>query len=237
MKKNLAVDVPRDAETEIQRVRGLRASIFTRTRIALLCFVMVVTLSVVGGTLAFEKYSGNATPNRGTEGDVDVHIVENVNNTIDTTDTNQTEVTFGTDTKKVKLKAGTDPDVANQKVRVSFVPQRVAATYEASNRIANAFLDEDWSATPATDDDGPYVQYGEFKLYIDANWAEKWDYNNGTFTYKQSLNSGEETSYLLLGVKLTSGEETAEGVKVNVIAEAIQDTAIVGEGDDAKLAW
>ena len=225
MRKNLAIDVPRDAETEINRVRGLKPSIFTRTRIALLCLVMVVALSIAG-TFAFEKWTGNSTPNRGTEGDVDVHIVENVNNTLDTTDTNGVNVSFGTNTKKVKLKAGSDQNITNQKVRVAFVPQRAGVTDTTSGRSANTFLDEDWSAMPVTDEDGTYVQYAEFKLYIDSNWAQKWDYSNGTFTYKESLGSGEETDYLLYGVKLSSGEETAEGVKVNVIAESIQANAV-----------
>ena len=79
MKKNLAVDVPRDAETEVNRIRGLKKSIFTRTRIACLCLVMVLALSV-SSTLAYEKWSGNATPNRCWMNYVGIKIGENGSN-------------------------------------------------------------------------------------------------------------------------------------------------------------
>lgn len=224
MKKNLEIDVPRDADTEVHRFRGLKKSIFLRTRIALLSLVLVMAFSVVG-TYAYLQWTGNQTPNRTSTGEVEINVVESINGGAEVTNTNQTEVTFGTDTKKVKFKAGTAENRVPEKLRVTFVPE----VERTSNAGANAFVAEDWATAPVTDATGTYVKYGIFKLYLNSAWATDWTYSDGTFTYSKTLKKDQETPYLLMGVEVDVPEEDKDqygAVKVNVIADVIQENSI-----------
>ena len=233
MRKNLAVDIPKDADTEVQRVRGLKKSIFTRTRIALLCLVMVISLSVVG-TFAYEKWNGNTVPNRTNSSDVELHIVENINGGATAiTDQDQTGVNMGYGNKKVYVQVGQDENKEKnrgpEKVRVSFIPECESAEYEG----ANVAIDETNAAGKwgevLTDTSGhKYISNDVLKLYIADDYSSKWDYDgDGTFTYKTALKTNEKTETLLYGVDFVnaSDKDNYGGVKVNVIADAIQETA------------
>ena len=218
MRKNLAVDIPKDAETEVDRIRGLKKSIFTRTRIATLCLVMVLGLSV-SGTLAFESWVGNTTPNRGNWADVDIHIVEEVNGG-QMIDENASNVSFGYGMKKVKFKRddlGTEyPD----KLRVSFVPemQKTQArptgetTGSAAMTVSVPLADENTNNADmygkiedgtqlVTDEDGnvtngvtsKYIRYGNLVLWLNSDELTNWSYENGAFTYTKGTGSTQGT--------------------------------------------
>ena len=230
MRKNLEIDVPKDAETEVQRVRGLKKSIFTRTRIALLSLVLVLALSVAT-TYAYISWTANQTPNRASAGEIDFSIVETVNGgTEEKVNAGQTDVEYGVGNKQVKLRASDNVDIASQRVRVSFIPVQQREVDKDKGYVADVYMNEEWSApktaTVTGDDDVEttytYIECGDIKLYIANNWADDWTYDSGTFTYKKSLEQGQETPYLLLGMESsTNGKGDTE--KIHVIAEAIQE--------------
>ena len=224
MRKNLQVEVPRGAHAEVQRKRGLKKSIFTRTRIAVLSLILVLSLSVTG-TLAYLQWTANQTPNRSTVGEVELHIVENVNTSTTAVTDTDSNTNFGTGNKVVKLKAGTAANRVPEKVRVTFVPEVQYKDGDGNTLNANVAMAEDWSADATTDTSGTYFTYGLLKFYVNADWKDKWDYSDGTFTYKTTLGKGEETENLLLGVDyVTASDADNYGtVKVNVIADAIQE--------------
>ena len=244
MRKNLAVDIPIDAETEVQRIRGLKKNIFTETRIALMCLVLVVALTVTG-TFAYDRaeYTGNETPNRTSDGVIELKIVESINGGPEVVDQDIDNVPEGEQKKKVKIRTGTEVNRAPEIVHVSFVPQvymNFAATVdpedppEASKTgESNVAFNETWSKI-LYDGDKPYIETDLVKLYLDADELKYWTYNNGTFTHKEALERGQETGYLLTGVvagdllnDATSGSSRADygAIKVNVIAEAVQESA------------
>lgn len=246
MRKNLAVDIPIDAETEVQRIRGLKKNIFTETRIALMCLVLVVALTVTGtfaNDYKIAEYTGNETPNRTSDGVIELKIVESINGGPEVVDQDIDNVPEGEQKKKVKIRTGTEVNRAPEIVHVSFVPQvymNFAATVdpedppEASKTgESNVAFNETWSKI-LYDGDKPYIETDLVKLYLDADELKYWTYNNGTFTHKEALERGQETGYLLTGVvagdllnDATSGSSRADygAIKVNVIAEAVQESA------------
>ena len=233
MRKNLAVDIPVDAETEVQRVRGLKKSIFTRTRIALLCLVMVISLSVVG-TFAYEKWSGNTVPNRTNSSDVELHIVESINGATAVSDTDGTGVELGYGKKQVYLQVGQDKNKEKnrgpEKVRVSFIPECESNDYAGANvAIDETNASGKWGEIKTEEGTNyKYISNDVLKLYITSNYDEKWDYDgDGTFTYKTSLKTDDKTEVLLQGVDFVNAadKDNYAGVKVNVIADAIQESA------------
>ena len=243
MKKNLEIDIPKDSDTEVQRIRGLRKSIFTRTRIALLCFVLVMSLTVAG-TLAYRQWSGNQTPNRNVPADVNIHIVEDVNGQELNEDEGSNAVIFGYGRKQVKLTTGSLKNEYDKKARVSFIPQLETSINNPttdgtpSTQTVSVPFSEKWSdgVQKGNDSDGverTYVRYGNLVFWLNPDYASKWTYSDGTFTYKENLGVEDETEYLLMGVDwadklegvtLTDADKNYT-VKVNVIAEAIQENA------------
>ena len=284
MRKNMEIDVPKDADTEVQRVRGLKKSIFTRTRIATLSLVLVLALSV-SSTLAFEKWTGNQTPNRVNNGDVDIHIVEEVNGAAVAADNGRSDVSFGYGNKKVKIKRG-DLQLVNEypdKVRVSFIPElqksvkdpnAAADATSVETKLVSVPFSEEWTTTaPAgiqsgtrivsTDADGnvtesvadqKYIRYGDLVLWLNNAEVGNWSYSDGAFTYIKSddgdayLSRGEETGFLLMGVdwadkvqgltcSLSDTEKESYKVKLNVIADAIQASALDADDEAVDAAW
>ena len=233
MKKNLEIDVPKNADTEVQRVRGLKKSIFMRTRIALLSLVLVLGLSVAS-TFAYYGWTANQTPNRASAGEVGFSIVEYVDGAEEVTanekvDAGQT-VKYGVGNKKVKVRASDTAGIANQRVRVSFIPERLSKEKDADEtKYASEYMSEDWSASvQQTKGEGDvvteaWIECDDVKLYINPSWADEWTYSNGSFTRKASLEPGESSDVLLLGMTMSSSASSYYEVKVNVIAEAIQE--------------
>ena len=235
MKKNLEIDVPKDAETEVQRVRGLKKSIFMRTRIALLSLVLVLGLSVAS-TFAYYSWTANQTPNRASAGEIGFSIVENNNESeTETINTNATGVYYGSGNKKVKLRADDSVDIAKQRVRVSFLPERVSKERDETETTAYAseYLNGDWSASvQETKDDSDnvtaaWIECDDIKLYINPEWSKEWTYSGGSFTRIESLERGKDTGVLLLGMEMLTANSSYQEVKVNVIAEAIQENTDV----------
>ena len=244
MRKNLEVDVPKDADTEVQRVRGLKKSIFTRTRIATLSLVLVLALSV-SSTLAFEKWTGNQTPNRGNVGATEVLIGENLNNTGSfeyTLSETGNDVKFGTDTKQVKIKLSNKVNITDSQITVSFIPlaqnsfsptnnpgtYAYSTTDESGNATEEAFtsFNEKWTDIKTETVDGTeyaYIDTDVMRLYLNNNWANEWTYNNGVFTSINTFSKGDESQPLLMGVELRDGvdESEYETYKVEVVARAV----------------
>ena len=193
MKKNLAVDVPRDAETEVDRIRGLKKSIFTRTRIACLCLVMVLALSV-SSTLAYEKWSGNATPNRGYYADTELIIGEGLNGNAISYTVSETgnDVTQGASNKKVRVKMANKPNIVDSYVTVALVPMAGSTSFNQAsdpngtqNPTTNAyynnpagtpeygyaFFDQTWSGSSPVYEGGKwYIETDVMRLYLSNDW-------------------------------------------------------------------
>ena len=224
MKKNFEVDIPKGAEAEFVNKRELRTTIFTRTRIAALCLLLILSFGSAG-TLAYLQYTTNQTPNRDSVGELEMHVVENVSDGTATTEAVDTSSTFvaGTDSKQVKIRQGTANNRADEKIRVSFFP----VVESKENADANVAFNETWSALK-TDDNGTYIETDIVKLYVDnVNDTDiGWTYDNdGTFTYNSLLKKGEDTSVILKGVTLADGVSYSDynSIKVKVIADGIQD--------------
>ena len=246
MKKNLAVDVPRDAETEVDRIRGLKKSIFTRTRIACLCLVMVLALSV-SSTLAFEKYSGNATPNRGTMSYVGVVIGEDTTGSYDWTGNDKTDVQGGDSGKKVKVKLTGNGEEENR-VEMTFIPlaQSINFTDQTNNPKTDAYYNEasgtgevayssfdQWWSAPKSELVGGsirwYIETGVMKLYLASDWETYWTNSNGVFISKNTYKAGQETPVLLTGMDLqesVSKDVDYAAYKVRVVARVTQEPQV-----------
>ena len=186
--KGLVVDNPDTKNAEIKRIHSPRNMLFTRTRICVLTFALVLALGVLG-SFAYLTYTANQTPNRANVGDIQLHIVENINGA--TAEVIDTDASFnaGLKTKQVKLRAGTDPNKEPEYVRVTFLPKAASA----SNANVNVAFGESWSTTPATDSNGTYISTDILKLYINPSYSDYWTYSDGTFTSKSTLKRGETT--------------------------------------------
>jgi hypothetical protein len=220
MKKNLEINVPRHAQTEVQREQNLKNNIFNKTRIATLSLILVVSLSVAG-TLAYVTHTTNQTPNRATDGEIDIHIVENLNGGDEVLDTDST-FELGTTSKLVWVRSADTDSQVPSKVRISFMPQ--VKSKDATN--ASVSFGESWSALK-TDANGVYISTDLLKLYINSNYADYWDYADGAFTSKGKIEKGQTTPYLLEGVTMADGINRSDygNIKLNVIASAVQENA------------
>ena len=237
MRKNLAVDIPRDAETEVDRIRGLKKSIFTRTRIATLCLVMVVALSVTG-TLAFEVWTGNTTPNRGNLGVSEIQIGEKLNGNgtyvYDLDETGNT-VQQGAANKKVRVKMEKRTDNIDSNVTVAIIPM-AASSFEGT-RNANgtdayyasygnkeygwSSFDQTWTGEePSKDEDGKWcIETDVLRVYLADGWNDGasdpegdggyWEWVDGVFAYSTTRASGEETQDLVSGVVFRDSVDVA----------------------------
>ena len=237
MRKNLAVDIPKDAETEVDRIRGLKKSIFTRTRIATLCLVMVVALSVTG-TLAFESWTGNATPNRGNLGKVEVKIGERVGlSTAQSASAwdKDNDYSYGIGNKVVCFKAPSDRNEVTEDVTVSIVPEVVSKKfYDATTEsmvdpdVAQALAGYNGMWTAVKSENGEqWVESDVMRIYLTniGDGENQWTMqSDGTFKYNSSLSRGETTSDLLKGIVLLDGAEpdNYQSVQVKVIARALE---------------
>ena len=220
MRNTFEVSIPKHVQPEVENQEGLKSTIFTRTRVALFCLVLVVALGI-GSTFSYVMWTSNQTPNRAATGDVELHVVETLNGaTAEVTDSDST-FKGGATNKQVKLRAGDDPSIGAAKVRVTFLPV-VASAENASVSVA---FGENWSEAPVTDTTGTYISTDVVKLYINPKYADYWEYSDGTFTSKGVLNRGETTPVVLMGAALADGVSASDygSIKVDVIADAIQE--------------
>ena len=220
----MEIDIPKGTEPELVNQHKLRKTIFTRTRIAALCLLLILSL-ISAGTLAYLQYTANQTPNRDGVGELEMHIAETVSDGTNSTEAIDTDSDFvaGLDTKQVKIRQGTANNRTDEKIRVSFFP--VVTSKEKTD--ANVAFDETWSALK-TDTNGTYIETDIVKLYVDnVNTSDTgWTYDNdGTFTYNSLLKKGEDTSVILKGVTMADGASYSDynSIKVKVIADGIQD--------------
>lgn len=182
-------------------------------------FLVVAAIALVlsiGGTYAYLTYTTNEVPNAMSTGSVKVGVVENDSEVSGSTNT----ANLGADSKQVALK---NTGTASEYVRVTFMPE----IYEADSTAAE-FTDQTWPATFT----GTTLTLGAATLYFADDWSSNWTYDNGTFYSKSSIAVGAQTAVLLKGVTWTDGSTYANGgytMKVNVIADAIQESAAAQE--------
>lgn len=226
-KKNIAVyDVPKRGDLRVTREHALRNPVFLRARILILCFIMLLALGCIAGTLAFVAYTGNETPNRLTVATKsELQVVENLNGSEVEVLNTDSMFDLGLENKHVKLRArgGASDNESSVYVRAAFMPQAA----DKEDETINHTFGETWSA-PATDADGTYIATELVKLYINPDYADFWTYSDGTFTSKTAIRSGEETPVLLLGAVAADGVDADDysKIKVTVIASSIEPDAI-----------
>ena len=229
MKKNLEIDVPKGAHTEVKREHNLKKSIFTRTRIVCLCLILVVSLSI-GGTLAYLTFTSNQTPNRAGVASADVRIGER-------TSIEATEVTYDTDgsysggqnSKVVAVYAGTSEGQVEENVTVSLVPQAESDSFiDTSGTVQDggyANFNQNWSGVQTDATTGcDFIETSILRVWLAEGWSDNWTFNgDGTFSYKTTIKKGEKTTELMTGVTLQSGvkKDDYKSIKVVVIAQGV----------------
>jgi hypothetical protein len=228
MKKNLEVDIPKHASAEISREHTLRSSTFTKTRIATLCLILVLALSI-GGTLAYLAWTANQTPNRSTNGDIEIEIVETNKKDGASTEVDSSKNITGTaeggeESKQVTVKSDDDANRAEEVARVYFIPEIESNDMEG----ANVAIAEYWGKGVQQDatTNKYYIETDVIKLWLADDWSTNWAYDNGTFYYKKVLPKDTKTTTLLTGVTLQDSVSKSDykSIKVNVVAEALQIT-------------
>ena len=229
MKKNLEIEVPKGAHTEIKREHKLKKNLFTRTRIVCLCLILVASLSITG-TLAYLSYTSNQTPNRAEVGQADVRIGERVS--IEATAvTYDTDGTYdaGLNSKVVAVYAGESDVQVEENVTVSLVPQVESKSYvdTSGNVLSGGYenFDQNWSGVQTDASTGrSYIETSIVRVWLAEDWSDNWTFNgDGTFTYKTTIKKDEKTTDLMTGVTLQSGvnADDYQSVKVVVIAQGV----------------
>ena len=220
------LDIPRNTNADLTRVRSLRTPVFTRTRIMVLALALVAALSI-SGTLAYLAWTTNQTPNRVTMGTAELKIGERATATAEYTYDTDGEYKFGTDTKRVLVTAGKATTQHDINVTVSLVPQ--VETKNVKNTDGEAvgdvmgMFDQDWSSISTDSDDRNYIETTVMRVYLADGWSEKWTRNqDGTFTYNEALKAGESTSELVSGVVLrdTVNASDYESIRLGVVAQS-----------------
>ena len=220
------LDIPRNTNADLTRVRSLRTPVFTRTRIMVLALALVAALSI-SGTLAYLAWTTNQTPNRVTMGTAELKIGERATATAEYTYDTDGGYKFGTDTKRVLVTAGKATTQHDINVTVSLVPQVETKNVkdtdgEAVGDVMGMF-DQDWSSISTDSDDRNYIETTVMRVYLADGWSEKWTRNqDGTFTYNEALKAGESTSELVSGVVLrdTVNASDYESIRLGVVAQS-----------------
>ena len=233
MNKNLNIEVPKDAETEVVNKKSLRTNVFTRTRIAALSLILVMALAAVGGTQAYIQWTANQTPDRGTSARISIRIGEKASLTADAVYDTNGNYSLGTDKKVVFVEAGSGPTELEGTVTVSVIPQAESKTFSDNNAqlVSDGYqtFSQEWSALKQETIDGTtwdYIETSLMKVYLAQGWDEHWTFqkNNGIFKYNETLKSGEKTSDLISGVVLqdTVNKDTYKNIKLSVLAQTVQ---------------
>ena len=230
MKNRLEIEVDKHADTEVIREKKLKNPLFTRVRI--LTSVLILLIAAIGGTLAYLAWSGNQTPNRMTNGEIGVQIVEN--GTVMSVDTNT--VSAGIGNKVVALRSNYAANRRDEVVRCTFLPEIQSHEKDSSGKsLGAAVYAEDWSTIKNDSTAGlDYIETDVVRLYLVSGWSDNWLYKDGMFYYKKVVPVNTTTEALLSGIVLQSGVDASNygDIKVNVIADAIQS-----EPADAPAKW
>jgi hypothetical protein len=225
----LEINIPSHAKAEVTRQHNLKDTVFVKTRLSLLCLILVLVMSI-GTTLAYLAWTANQTPNRTTSGQVALQVVEN-GTTIADKFANK-EVDGGIDNKLVQVKSSDAEDTADEVVRVTFVPE-----VASKDDTGNVAMGETWSEvkTETVDDETKsYVETDLVKLYLTDDWSSHYIYKDGVFYYNKAVSKDTTTENLLSGAVLQDDVNKSDygDVKVNVIADAIQSSP-----QDAPKSW
>lgn len=198
---------------------------FSHTALIVLAVVAALLVASIGGTFAYLTYTTNAVTNELGTGSVGLVITETdgSNNTIEPTNGAAT-ATLGDSTKNVSF---TNTGTAAEYIRVSFVPEvedTIPDTTTNTTSTANVFMDQKWPDT-FTDNS---MTLGLVTLHFSSDWANYWTYKNGAFISTKPVAADGSIGSLLTGATWTAGAtiENDYVMKVNVIAEAIQENAV-----------
>ena len=233
MPKNLNIEIPKDAETEIVNKKAMRSSVFMRTRIAALSLILVLALGAVGATQAYIQWTANQTPNRGTNSRIGIRIGEKTAVDADAVYDTDGEYDLGLDKKVVFVEAEDGPTDLSGTVTVSVVPIAESNTYADNNgnKLSDGYqaFAEEWSALKQETIDGvewDYIETTLMKVYHAQGWSNNWTFqkNNGIFKYNKPLARGEKTDDLISGVVMqdTVNKSTYKSIKLSVIARTVQ---------------
>ena len=236
-RSEMDLDIPRNTNADLTRVRSLRTPVFTRTRIMVLALALVAALSI-SGTLAYLAWTTNQTPNRVVPGQTVIKIGEKASLDADsyTYDTDG-GYNFGFDKKVVAITAGDGGGQVGENVYVSLVPEAESnqyAEYSATGSptaLSGGYVsfNEEWSALKQETIDGTtwdYIETSVMRVYLAQGWSDKWTFQstNGVFRYNEVLQKGETTPNLVSGVVLQDSVKASDykSIKLSVLAQAIQ---------------
>ena len=237
MAKNINIEIPKGAETEVINKKNLRSNVFTRTRIAALCLILVISLGVVGGTQAYMQWTANQTANRESSGRISIRIGEKTSLTADATYDTDGNYSLGANKKVVFVEAGSGPTELEGTVTVSVIPQAESKTFSDNNsqQVSDGYqtFTQDWSSLQQeTDSDGTtwdYIETSLMKVYLAQGWSDNWTFqkNNGIFKYNKTLKSGEKTDDLISGVVMQDSvnKDTYKNIKLTILAQTVQTTS------------
>lgn len=234
-KRTFSFSIPEDKSAEVTRVHALKNTIFTRTRIVILCVIMILVLSIVG-TLAYLSYTANQAANRFTvAGDVSIRVIETTTyNGTTTTDkiyqsgTNQAD--GGEGNKKVGAKATTDDgsSVSEELVKLTIVPEvEQLDPSDTTKVLGNAYLSENWSAPQQDSSNNWYVDCGLIRLNLSSTWQSNFIYKDGAFIVNKTVYQDDTYKDLVTGVLWadSAADRNDYGkINVDVIADAIEAT-------------
>ena len=229
--KKFSFYIPKHMAADVTRERSLKNIIFTRTRIVVLAFIFILSLSIAG-TLAYLTYSANQTPNRYSDGKVAIRIGEkaslNANAVYDT----DGEYDLGLNKKVVFVEAGNDPTDLAGNVTVSVIPEAESKTYSSNDGtlLADGYqtFAQEWSSLKQETIDGvtwDYIETSIMKVYLAQGWSTNWTFqkNNGIFKYNKTLKPGEKTDDLISGVILQDSvnKDTYRNIKLSMLVRSV----------------
>ena len=237
MSKSFEVTIPKDAEADVVNQRSLRKSIFTRTRIALASFVMVMALGAVGATHAYLSWTANQDPYGSVLGRLQVSVGERTSLTADAVYDTDGSYDLGKNKKVVFVQSGLYPTSLDGTITVSVIPEVESQNYADNNgnSLAGAYqtFSQDWSSLKQeTDSSGvtwDYIETSIMKVYLAQGWSENWSFQkgNGIFKYNKVLKKDEATEPLISGVVMqdTVNMSAYRNIKLTVIARSVQAEA------------
>ncbi len=231
-KRNFRFDIPDDKSADVTRVHALRNTIFTRTRIVILCVIMILALSVVG-TLAYLNYTANQAANRFTvASDAHIQVIETTTyNGTTTTDklfhsgTNNADAGEGNKKAGVKAVSEDGSGVAEELVRMTIVPEvEQLDPSDSTTVLGNAYLNENWSAPQQDSSNNWYIDCGLIRINLSSTWRTNFIYKDGSFIVNKTVNQDDAYKDLVTGVlwaDSTANRSDYGKINVNIIADAI----------------
>lgn len=186
-----------------------------RRFILIAAMISLISLALVGGTLAYLMAYTDPAVNEFTPGDIDVEIEENFPPPTDSQTTAQ---------KQVRIKNTGKID--------AFIRATIVPTFRQDGKSLAGAVDYSGvnsGVINVTAPDGETV----ITLNLASGWNGKWFYANGVFYYRDAVPPTGYTSYLLDSVTRSGGDDW-QGLEVEVLCDAVQAGGTVA---DAIQNW